>query len=204
MSQSGRRGDPSASAGIAQDLTVWFWAVARYPCTVANGIPLTPERKVAFLTELGRHGIAMRAARAASPHSNNFNGCLSTFADERRRDPAFAAAWNEAVDTARAEIEHEIYRRSQEGYDEPVFGGKFREQVVGTVRRYSDRLLELRARALLPTYRDAAALNVNKRVTHEVDTGILGNAVASVAMKLAQTLRPPELTVIEAAPADDA
>lgn len=171
---------------------------------MANGIPLSAERKAAFLAELARHGIANRAARAASPHTTSPTGCLSTFADERQRDPAFAAAWEEAIDTARAEVEHEIYRRSTVGVEEPVFGGKYKETVVGTVRRYSDRLLELRARALLPAYRDAAALNVNKRVTHDVDVGLLGDAVASVAMRLVNTFRPPELKVIEGASRDDA
>lgn len=165
-------------------------------------LPLSDERKAAFLAELSRHGIASRAARAASPHTESPSGCLSTFKDERQRDPEFAAAWEEAVDAARADIEHEIYRRAQEGYDEPVFGGKFREQVVGTVRRYSDRLLELRARALLPAYRDAASLNVNKRVTHEVEVGVLGDAVASVALKLARTFRPEPL-LLEAKVAPD-
>lgn len=76
--------------------------------------------------------------------------------------------------------------------------------MVGTVRKYSDRLLELRARALLPAYRDAAALNVNKRVTHDVEPGLLGNAVASVATRLAQSFRPEPLRVIEGRVSDDA
>lgn len=168
---------------------------------MANGIPLSPERKAAFIAELARHGIAYRAARAASPHTTSPTGCLSTFADERHRDPAFAASWAEALEVARADIEHEIYRRSTEGYEEPVFGGRYKEVVVGTVRRYSDRLLELRARALLPEYRDAAALNVNKRVTHDVDVGVLGNAVTSVALRLANTFRGPEPVVIDASAA---
>jgi hypothetical protein len=161
---------------------------------VANGIPLSPERKAAFVAELARHGIAMRAARAASPHTAS--GALSTFTDERRRDPEFAAQWEEAVEMARAEVEHEIYRRSTEGVEEAVYGGKYKETVVGTVRRYSDRLLELRARALLPAYRDAAALNVNKRVVHDMDIGLLGDAVTAVAMQLASSL-PPRGAIIE-------
>lgn len=169
---------------------------------MSNGIPLTPERKAAFLAELARHGIANRAARAASPGSTG--GSMTTFKDARQRDPAFAAAWDEALDAARADIEHEIYRRSTEGYEEPVFGGKYKETVVGTVRRYSDRLLELRARALLPAYRDAAALAVNKRVTHELDVGLLGDAVTSVAMRLAHSLQPEPFRVIEGRATDDA
>lgn len=164
--------------------------------------PLTDDRKAAFVAELARHGIAMRAARAASPHTAT--GALSTFQDERMRDATFAAAWDDAVEVARADVEHEIYRRSTEGYEEPVFGGKYRETVVGTVRRYSDRLLELRARALLPAYRDAATLNVNKRVTHDVDVGLLGDAVTSVAMRLAHSLRPEPFGVIEGRVTDDA
>jgi len=144
----------------------------------------------------------MRAARAASPHT--VSGALSTFQDERQRDPTFAVAWDEAVEAARADVEHEIYRRSTEGYEEPVFGGKYRETVVGTVRRYSDRLLELRARALLPAYRDAAALAVNKRVTHELDVGLLGDAVTSVAMRLAHSVQLEPFRVIEGRATDDA
>ena len=154
-------------------------------------VPLTTERKATFVAELSRHGIAMRAARAASPHSPT--GCLSTFADERQRDPSFAAAWDDAVEVARSEIEHELFRRAQEGVDEPVFGGKYREQIVGTVRKYSDRLLELRARALLPAYRDIAGVHVAGRVTHDIDVGLLGDAVASVALKLARTFSPPPM-----------
>lgn len=167
---------------------------------MANGVPLTDQRKATFLAELGRHGILMRAARAASPHSTT--GAATTFVEARRRDPEFAAAWDMAMEDARAEVEHEIYRRAQEGIEEPIYGGKYRESVVGTVRRYSDRLLELRARALLPAYRDATSINVNRRVTHELDPGLLGDAVASVAIKLARTFRP-EGALIDARPADE-
>ena len=160
-----------------------------------SGIPLSTDRKAAFLAELARHGIVMRAARAASPHSAS--GCQSSFQDERHRDEEFAAAWDDALTAARADIEHEIYRRSQEGYDEPVFGGQYKERVVGTIRRYSDRLLELRARAMLPEYREAAGLSVIKRVSHTVEVPLLGQAVAAVAMQFAKSVRQPELSLIE-------
>lgn len=38
--------------------------------------------------------------------------------------------------------------------------------MVGTVRKYADRLLELRARAMLPAYWETRSIGVNKRVTH--------------------------------------
>src|SRR3546814_17673295 len=95
---------------IVQALTARFQAVASYSRGMSNGIPLTPERKAAFLAELARHGIAVRAARAASPQSAQ--GALSPFTHERQRDPAFAAAVEEALAPARAEVDHEFYRRA--------------------------------------------------------------------------------------------
>lgn len=121
---------------------------------------LTAQRKQLFLEELERHGVIARAARAASPHSTSKNGCLQTFYDERARNAEFACAWDEAVAQAKGAIEHEIHRRAIEGYEEPIYGGRYKEKIVGTVRKYSDRLLELRARALLPEYRDHRKLEI--------------------------------------------
>jgi hypothetical protein len=113
---------------------------------------MTEERKALFLAELARHGVVARAARAASPHSEN--GCAMSFRDARREDPDFAVAWEEAMEQARGALEFELHRRAVEGWEEPIYGGRHKEKVVGTVRRYSDRLLELRAKALLPEYRE--------------------------------------------------
>ena len=121
---------------------------------------LSAQRKQLFLEELERHGVIARAARAASPHSGSKRGCLQTFYDARERDKEFAAAWDEAVAQAKGAIEHEIHRRAVEGYEEPIYGGQYKEKIVGTVRRYSDRLLELRARALIPEYRDHRKLEI--------------------------------------------
>lgn len=125
---------------------------------IALKLAMTDERKAAFLGELAEHGVVARAARAASPHSED--GCVMSFRDERDRDPDFAAAWDEAMEQARGKIEFEIHRRAVEGYEEAIYGGRYREKVVGTVRRYSDRLLELRAKALLPEYRERRQLEL--------------------------------------------
>lgn len=151
---------------------------------------LTDRRKRMFLLELSRHGILVRAARAASPRASSRYGAVQTFKDERDRAPEFAAQWQEAVEAAEASIEHEVYRRAQEGWEEPIFGGRHKEKIVGTVRKYSDRLLELRARAMLTAYRETTTIGVNKRVTHELEAGVLGDAVAKVALQMADNLRP--------------
>ena len=165
---------------------------------------LTERRKKVFLAELARHGIKVRAARAASPRASSQYGAVQTFVDERERDPDFAAQWEEAMLAAEASIEHELYRRAQEGWEEPIYGGKYREKIVGTVIKYSDRLLELRAKALLPAYREASSVSVSGRVTHGLDAGVLGDAVAKVALQLAKTIRPlsapVDVKVIECEP----
>jgi len=163
---------------------------------------LTDRRKRVFLAELARHGIQYRAARAASPRASSRYGAIQTFVDERNRDPVFAAQWEEAMEAAKASVEHELYRRAQEGVEEPIFGGRHKEKIVGTVRRYSDRLLELRAKALRPAYREVSSVSVNGRVTHNLDAGLLGDAVAKVAVQMAESLRalPAPVRVIDHEP----
>lgn len=120
---------------------------------------LDHQRKRLFLEELSAHGIVSRAARRASPTAQT--GAVQTFRDARAADPEFADAWDQALEHARAEVEYELHRRSVEGWDEPVYGGRYREQVIGTIRRYSDRLLELRVKGLLPQYREGARVELN-------------------------------------------
>ena len=151
---------------------------------------LTARRKKVFLAELARHGILVRAARAASPRASSRYGAVQTFKDERTRDEDFAAQWDEAMQAAEASVEHELYRRAQEGWDEPIFGGRHKERIVGTVRRYSDRLLELRAKALLPAYRETSSVSVRGRLSHYLDAGLHGDAVARVALQFAEGMRP--------------
>lgn len=108
---------------------------------------MTPERKQIFLRELRRHGIVRAAARAASPATDSPTACSSSFYRARNMDPEFAADWDNALAEAAADVELEIHRRAIEGYEEPVYQ---RGELVGTITRYSDRLLELRAKGLMP------------------------------------------------------
>lgn len=108
---------------------------------------MTPERKQIFLRELRRHGIVRAAARAASPATDSPTACSSSFYRARNMDPEFAADWDNALAEAAADVELEIHRRAIEGYEEPVYQ---RGELVGTITRYSDKLLELRAKGLMP------------------------------------------------------
>jgi len=109
-------------------------------------MPLTEKRKQRFLNELAKHGIVSQAAKAASPKASL--GCYRTFVCERARNPEFAEAWEDALMEAHDNIEAEIVRRGQEGWEEPQFNKQTGEKYA-SLRKYSDRLLELRAKAHL-------------------------------------------------------
>lgn len=140
---------------------------------------LTEKRRAVFLEELSAHGIVSRAARRASPHATS--GAVQTFRDARASDPDFAAAWDSALEEARAAVEYELHRRAVEGWEEPIYGGRYRERVVGTARRYSDRLLELRVKGLLPQYREGSRIALNNFVGPSS-----GEAVSQFRAALAQ------------------
>ncbi len=58
--------------------------------------------------------------------------------DLRAADRVFAELWDDATETAVDHLEREAWQRALEGHEEPVFQ---RGKKVGTVRKYSDRLL---------------------------------------------------------------
>lgn len=120
-------------------------AVGKKLGSTTPNMALDSIRKDIFLAELRRHGIVVAAARAASPHAAD--SAASSFYNLRRMDPEFAAAWADALQEACGSVEMEIHRRAVEGWEEPVYQ---KGELVGTVTKYSDRLLELRARGLMP------------------------------------------------------
>jgi hypothetical protein len=74
----------------------------------------------------------------------------------RNTHPDFSAAWDEAIEIATDALELEARRRAMDGWDEPVFQGGMN---VGTVRKYSDRLLEMQLYAHRPAkYRNRSSI----------------------------------------------
>lgn len=129
--------------------------------------PLTAKRKALFLSELARHGVAIRAARVASPES--LGGALQTFKDERARDDRFRAAWDEAIQSADGDLLIELHRRAVEGVPTDIRGPN--GQVVGQYHRVSDRLLVEKLRSRFP--REFAAHTVSE-ITAKVKSEPLG------------------------------
>ena len=80
---------------------------------------------------------------------------MRRFYDLREADGEFAEAWSRAVESGTQVLEDEARRRALDGWDDPVFQ---QGQLVGHVRRYSDRLLEFLLRGRRPAvYRDSAS-----------------------------------------------
>lgn len=79
----------------------------------------------------------------------------------REKDPHFAKLWDIAVEEATDELEREARRRAVEGWEEPVYTRD--GAMCGTIRRYSDKMLELLLKAYRPTkFRDRV------QVEHEI------------------------------------
>lgn len=99
----------------------------------------------AFLSALADSGNIRQSCEAA-------NVSRTYIYDVRRADPAFAQAWDEAIDDACDLIIAEAHRRAVRGVKVPVYqGGK----LVGHKREYSDTLLMFLLKAWKPeVYRD--------------------------------------------------
>lgn len=73
-------------------------------------------------------------------------------------DPAFAAAWDDAIEQATDLLEDAIRRKAIEGETEPVW---YKGEIVGHVQKTSDLLKMFLMKARRPEYRDNAKIEVN-------------------------------------------
>lgn len=108
----------------------------------------TAAKKEIFIFTLAEMGTIPAAAEAAgvSPGTayNHHNPNNSRF------DPDFAEAWEDAMAEYNASVEREIHERAINGWEEPVFGGKDKDEVVGHVTKKSDRLILALAKRRMP------------------------------------------------------
>ncbi|MBI1382574.1 MAG: hypothetical protein GC161_15970 [Planctomycetaceae bacterium] len=138
--------------------------MARRPDSLsrANRQRLTQQRKLAFLHALRACGVATRAAREASPNARG-NGVVSTFKDERARDPEFAAEWDAALEEHAGSLVAELYRRATIGDAVPIVSPT--GEVVGFKHNRSDTLLLAAVRAHAPEFTPRTESTVEQTVT---------------------------------------
>jgi hypothetical protein len=125
---------------------------------VALRLHLTDAKRAVFLKELAAHGVAREAARVAGVP-------VSTLFHARKRDPAFAAEWRDAVEEADAGLEREAVRRAVEGVRryEIAKGAVVRDPETGgplEFTTYSDKLLELLLRSRVARFRERREVDV--------------------------------------------
>ena len=105
-----------------------------------NRTKKTPARVEKFLSVLRQRANVTEAAATIGV------GRTAVYA-WRDADPSFAEAWDNAVDEAVDVLEAEAWRRAVHGMDRPI---TWKGEVIGTVKEYSDRLLECLLRAHRP------------------------------------------------------
>ena len=107
-----------------------------------NVTDMTPRKdwRPAFIEALRRTGNVTLAARYAGRSRNQAYHV-------RRRSEDFAAQWDEALEEGTDLLDAEARRRAVTGIDKPVY---YKGEVVGSITKYSDRLLMFLLRAHRP------------------------------------------------------
>lgn len=116
-----------------------------------RGREFTPDRWEIFLHNFAKLGLLGMSARAADVSPE-------TIRVYRRDVPEFAEMYDLALQDYRESLEREVHRRAVEGWDEPVYQ---KGEMVGTIRRHSDRMLELLIKKNIPEYRDKVSVDAN-------------------------------------------
>ena len=116
--------------------------------TIRKEFNFTKTKKEMFIIELATIGVVVLAAEQAGVS-------LSTVYNHKNPnsvmyDEDFEEAWAIAVEEYNGSVEKEIHERAIVGWEEPVFGGKDRDIVVGHVRKKSDGLLKTLAKRRMP------------------------------------------------------
>jgi hypothetical protein len=120
---------------------------------------MTPKASLFLATYLEMWSIAEAAKRSGVSRAAHYK--------RLERDPRYREAFEDLQETIRDTIRDEIRRRAIDGWDEPVI---YRGKKCDTIRKYSDRLLILLAKAHCPEFRDHVQMqhadDVNIRVEY--------------------------------------
>lgn len=111
--------------------------------------PIEPEQAAKLFEELAHTGRVAQSCKAV--------GVSKTRVQEQKgNDPDFAAKYQEALELYSEKLEQEAERRGHDGVDEPVY---HKGEIQGTVKRFSDRLLELLMKKNNPQFRESVKVD---------------------------------------------
>ena len=142
---------------------------------------MTPRRdwKPAFIEALRATGNVTRAAKYAGRSRNQAYHV-------RRHSEDFAAQWDDALEEGTDLLDAEARRRAVTGIDKPVY---YKGEVVGSITKYSDRLLMFLLRAHRPqVFRDGGKV----KHTGATDVGIDRDIEKRIVERLDRMERPDD------------
>ena len=84
----------------------------------------------------------------------------STIRDHLSRDQEFSAAWEIAREQYCDHVTALVEKRGFEGIEEPILGGKYKDEVVAHKRVFSDSLAMMHAKRYVPEYREKQQLDM--------------------------------------------
>ena len=153
-------------------------------------LKLTRERQDKFLEALAATGIVSTAVKIAGTSRTR----VYTL---RKKNPSFAAAWEEAEEKAADALEAEAWRRAVDGVAEPlVSGGKLVSDSTGqpiAIRRYSDVLLIALLKARRPErFKDRTAIehDISDNLAQRLDAGRRRALAATTVVTMTPPLLP--------------
>ena len=112
----------------------------------------TDAKKQVFIDTMAKTGRNHASAEAAGV-------TYETVRSHIKADQEFAAAVEAARQQYGEWLESEVERRGVEGWEEPVFNYKD-GSILGTVKKFSDKMLELALKKHVPEYRDKSSLDL--------------------------------------------
>lgn len=167
---------------------------------LAGNVPFDDERKIAFLQQLSETGLVQFACDYVGVTQN-------TVTRHRQNDPEFDEAFKACMDRQKERLMAAAMGRVINGVDEPVFGGKDKDQVVGYVKRFPEQLTI----ALLRRHDPEMAAAMSGKGGNNIEVNVSANAQAaaggtfeeranSAISALASAIKAGQMPVAEKAP----
>ena len=148
-------------------------------------LTMTPERRDAFLAALRTNGgNVTAAAKVASPRSlSKSNPGYSSFRALMARDPGFALEVDGVMESVKADVYAEIYRRAMKGVREPIVQkgeqATLADGEPAWITRFDNRLLLRLAAKLDPNWSETK--NIHHSVTHSAEVRLLPSDLAALS-----------------------
>lgn len=114
------------------------------------------DRRELFLLMYRASGLVYKSAAFAGV-------CLQTVKNYWEKDPEYKQLCDDALQERLDELEEAVFTRAIDGVEEPVIGGKDRDTVVATVRKYSDSLATFLLAHKRPEFSNKLQIDANIR-----------------------------------------